>query len=97
MESAVATALSVTPAQATRAWSSMSPEQACSPVPPPEGCKPASTSALPVSTEHAISDSSTAPAALSTMRGGVGVLAVALLERRLQRSELVGVHGVSPP
>ena len=67
MASAVATAFSVTPAQATSACSSMSPEHAWRPVPPPEGCSPASTSALPVSTEHAIPDPSTAPAALRTM------------------------------
>jgi len=47
--SAAATALSVTPAQATRASSSMSPEQAACPLPPVAGCNPATTSALPVS------------------------------------------------
>ena len=47
---AVATAFRVTPAQATSACSSMSPEQAEKPSPPVAGCRPASTSALPVST-----------------------------------------------
>ena len=48
----MATAFSVTPAQATSASSSMSPEQAESPLPPVAGCRPASTSALPVSTRQ---------------------------------------------
>src|SRR5687768_356481 len=52
--SAVATALSVTPAQATSASSSMSPEQACCPLPPLAGCSPASTSARAVSTRQAM-------------------------------------------
>src|SRR4051812_23153748 len=50
MPSAVATAPRVTPAQATNASSSMSPEHAAWPVPPVPGCRPATASALPVST-----------------------------------------------
>ena len=49
MPSAEATAFKVTPAQATRASSSMSPEQTLCPLPPVAGCKPATTTALPVS------------------------------------------------
>lgn len=48
----VATADKVTPAQAASACSSMSPEQAISPVPPVAGCKPAATIACPVCTEQ---------------------------------------------
>ena len=51
----------VTPAQATSASSSMSPEQAWAPVPPVAGWSPASTSALPVSTRQAIPASSSSP------------------------------------
>ena len=54
MPSAVATAFTVTPAQATSASSSMSPEQAESPLPPVAGWSPASTRALPVSTRQVI-------------------------------------------
>ena len=41
----VATERRVTPAQATSAWRSMSPEQASAPLPPVAGCSPAATSA----------------------------------------------------
>ena len=60
---AVATALSVTPAQATSASSSMSPEQASRPLPPVAGCRPAVTSARPVSTLQAMPASSMSPSA----------------------------------
>ena len=43
--SEVATARSVTPAHATSACSSMSPEQSSEPSPPVAGCKPATASA----------------------------------------------------
>ena len=46
----VATAPSVTPAQATSASSSMSPEHSSVPSPPVAGCRPASAIARPVST-----------------------------------------------
>jgi hypothetical protein len=49
---AVATALKVTPAQATRASRSISPEQAKEPSPPDLGWSPAETSALEVFTEQ---------------------------------------------
>ena len=52
MPNDVATARSVTPAHATSAWSSMSPEQASEPSPPVAGCRPATASARPVSTEQ---------------------------------------------
>jgi hypothetical protein len=51
----VATDRSVTPAHATSACKSMSPEHASAPEPPLAACKPASTRARPVVTEHAIS------------------------------------------
>ena len=51
---AVATALSVTPAQATSACISISPEHAARPSPPDGGCRPACTRALPVATLQAI-------------------------------------------
>ena len=54
MSSAVETAFSVTPAQATSASSSMSPEQSSSPEPPVAGCSPATASARPVSTLQAM-------------------------------------------
>ena len=50
--SEVATARRVTPAQATSASSSMSPEQSSVPSPPEAGCSPASAIARPVSTEQ---------------------------------------------
>ena len=52
ISSDVATACSVTPAQATSASSSMSPEHSSAPSPPVAGCSPAVASARPVSTEH---------------------------------------------
>ena len=52
ISSDVATARSVTPAHATSAWSSMSPEQASEPSPPVAGCRPATASACPVATEQ---------------------------------------------
>ena len=90
--SAVATAFSVTPAQATSASSSMSPEQALMPLPPVAGCSPASTSALPVCDRagHALADP---PLGLQRDHGRLGRLAVALLERGLQGLERSGVHG----
>src|SRR5205807_1550127 len=50
MSSAVETAFKVTPAHATSASSSMSPEHNSNPVPPVAGCRPAMASARPVST-----------------------------------------------
>ena len=78
---AVATALSVTPAQATSASSSMSPEQASRPLPPVAGCRPAVTSARPVSTLQAMPASSMSPSAVSVMTAALGLVAVLLLER----------------
>ena len=46
--------LQVTPAQATSASSSMSPEHSSSPLPPVAGCRPATLSARPVSTLQAM-------------------------------------------
>src|SRR5205823_7129066 len=60
MPSEVATARIVTPAQATSACSSMSPERAFDPSPTLAGCSPALTSSRPVLTEQ-----SHAPAELS--------------------------------
>ncbi len=85
ISSAVATARSVTPAQATSASSSMSPEQASSPVPPVDGCSPASTSARPVSTRQAMPVGIERARRAQRDHGGARALAVALLERRLQR------------
>jgi hypothetical protein len=67
MSMAVATALSVTPAQATSASSSMSPEQSSRPDPPVAGCRPATASARPVSTLQAMLVSSSAPLAFSVI------------------------------
>ena len=53
MPMTVATLARVTPAQATRAWSSMSPEQASLPSPPVAGCRPATTIPAIVSMEQA--------------------------------------------
>ncbi len=66
----MATAFSVTPAQATKASSSMSPEQSSSPEPPVAGCKPAMAIALPVLTLQATDWSSIEPLALSVTRAG---------------------------
>src|SRR6187551_605001 len=63
---AVETARNVTPAQATSASSSKSPEHACIPLPPVAGCKPASTNAFPVSTLHEM-PSPIFPSALSVI------------------------------
>ena len=97
MPIAVATALSVTPAQATSASSSMSPEQASSPLPPVAGCRPAVTSARPVSTLQAMPASSMSPSAVSVTTAASGLVAVLLLERRLQGAERVAVHAGSRP
>jgi hypothetical protein len=67
----VATERSVTPAQATSASSSMSPEQSWEPSPPVAGWSPASAIARPVSTEHAI-PSSSEPRALSVTTAASG-------------------------
>ncbi len=62
MACAVATALSVTPAHPTSAWSSTSPEQALRPLPAVAGCSPATTSTLPVSIEQLMPSPSFPPA-----------------------------------
>jgi hypothetical protein len=72
MSMAVATALSVTPAQATSASSSMSPEHNSMPEPPVAGCSPATASARPVSTLQAMALSSSMPLALSVMKPALG-------------------------
>ena len=64
ISSDVATARSVTPAHATSASSSMSPEQASEPSPPVAGCRPATASALPVATEQLMPCSSSRPCAV---------------------------------
>src|SRR2546423_11541726 len=69
---AVATAPSVTPAQATSASSSMSPEHAERPLPPVAGCNPAAVSALPVWTLQ-VMPSPSVPSALSVMTAASGV------------------------
>ena len=89
---AVATALSVTPAQATSASSSMSPEQASRPLPPVAGCRPAVTSARPVSTLQAMPASSMSPSARERDDRRLRLVAVLLLERRLHGAQRVGVH-----
>src|SRR5215218_4663648 len=72
ISSAVATAFSVTPAQATSASSSMSPEHSSAPEPPVAGCSPATASARPVSTLQAMCWSSSVPWALSVMTAAKG-------------------------
>ena len=74
MSSAVATALRVTPAQATSASSSMSPEHSSAPEPPVAGCSPAVASARPVSTLQAMLLSSSVPLALSVINAAPGSL-----------------------
>ena len=72
----VATALSVTPAQATSACSSMSPEQMLTADPPVAGCRPALTSACPVSTEQ-VTPSPMAPLRVERHHAPLRVLAIA--------------------
>src|SRR5438309_5359721 len=69
---AVATAPSVTPAQATSASSSMSPEHAERPLPPVAGCNPAAVSALPVWTRQ-VMPSPSVPSAFSVITAASGV------------------------
>src|SRR5829696_10354153 len=69
---AVATALRVTPAQATRASSSMSPEHSSAPEPPVAGWSPATASARPVSTLQAMCWSSSVPCALRVITAASG-------------------------
>ena len=90
--SAVATAFNVTPAQATSASSSMSPEQACNPLPPVAGCSPASTSARPVL--DPAGDALTIEVAfrLQCDQRRIRAVAVLRLERRLQFAQRGGVH-----
>ena len=59
----MATARSVTPAQATSACSSMSPEHSSEPSPPVAGYGQATASSRPVATEHATACSSSSPRA----------------------------------
>ena len=66
------TALSVTPAQATSASSSMSPEHSSVPSPPLAGCSPACAIARPVWTEHDTPLPST-PLAESVSRAASGL------------------------
>ena len=72
MSSAVDTAFSVTPAQATSASSSMSPEHSSMPEPPVAGCRPATASARPVSTLQAMLVSSSVPLAFSVIIAAPG-------------------------
>ena len=72
MSSAVGDRFSVTPAQATSASSSMSPEQSSSPEPPVAGCRPATASARPVSTLQAMWVSSSVPLAFKVMKAALG-------------------------
>src|SRR4029077_11926304 len=74
ISSAVATAFTVTPAQATSASNSISPEQSSSPEPPVAGCSPAVASARPVSTLQAMLLSSSVPLAFSVMNAALGSL-----------------------
>ena len=67
----VATARSVTPAHATSASSSMSPEHSSVPSPPVAGCSPASASARPVCTEHE-TPSPSEPSALNVTSAASG-------------------------
>src|SRR5919204_357080 len=64
ISSEVATARRVTPAQATSACSSMSPEHRSDPSPPEAGCRPAAATAAPVRTEQ-LMPSSSVPVACS--------------------------------
>ena len=70
----VATARIVTPAQATSASSSMSPEQSRVPSPPAAGCRPAAAIARPVSTEQ-VTPSPRAPSARSVTWAASGLSA----------------------
>ncbi len=89
---AVATALSVTPAQATSASSSMSPEQASRPLPPVAGMQAGGherAARLDLAGDARVVD-----VALGRQRddGRVRLVAVLLLERRLNGAKRVGVH-----
>ena len=68
MPIAVATARSVTPAQATSASSSMSAEQASSPLPPAAECRPAVVLPCHTGTAQAMSDMSSVASARAGMR-----------------------------
>ena len=91
MPSEVATARSVTPAQATSASSSMSPEQSREPSPPEAGCSPASAKERPVFTEQETPFAQVA-ACREGHQGGRRLLPVALLQRRLDRPQLIALH-----
>jgi len=67
----VATARNVTPAQAARACSSMSPEHNDMPSPPLAGCSPATANARPVCTEQ-VMPSDRAPSAVSVTTAAAG-------------------------
>ena len=69
---AVATDFRVTPAQATSASSSMSPEHSSRPEPPVAGCRPAVAMARPVSTLQERPSLSSDPLALSVMKAAFG-------------------------
>ena len=69
---AVATDFRVTPAQATSASSSMSPEQSSRPEPPVAGCRPATASARPVSTLQVRPSVSVEPLAFRVMTAADG-------------------------
>ena len=69
---AVATLRKVTPAQASSACSSMSPEQASVPSPPVDGCRPARTGAAHPSTVHVIPGSEKAARATSGVTARAG-------------------------
>ena len=87
ISSDVATARSVTPAQAASASSSMSPEQSVEPSPPLAGCRPAAAIALPGPTEHVMPSAERRRRAQRHERR-IRVLAVAVLQRLLQAAKL---------
>ena len=90
ISSAVATARSVTPAQAASASSSMSPEHSSVPSPPVAGCSPAAAIARPVSTLH-VTPSPSVACAFRVTTAGLRVVAVAVLQGRLDGAQLVRV------
>ena len=89
----MATAFSVTPAQATSASSSMSPEQSSAPVAAGRGVEARDGQRAP--RLDLAGDLRLVDVAFGLERDerGGGVLLVALLERRLEGAQGVGIHG----
>ena len=96
ISSAVATAFRVTPAQATSASSSMSPEQSSAPVPPLAGCRPAigeCAARLDLAGDVLVVERSLR---LQRHDRRIRLGAVLILQRRLKRAQLGRFHDAFP-